>query len=118
MDNVETIVGLTCDMAGGEMKLPVETVDRPMHRAEELEEAYKAYQVNKFTKEEAYEIARRHHWRVVVYAPPRSGAGFGKYYYLKGENMSRDTAIAKIHDPTVGPRSGNPYKWTALMLSW
>ena len=65
-----------------------------------------------YDEEQALEYAAEHHWRVVVHAP--KGA-IGKYYYLKGKNMSRGEALAKIKDEDDGGRSGNAGKWTAIV---
>ena len=106
---------MALDMKCRQRNLPTETEVRPPRTAEELDEAFATYAVNKFTEEEAYEIARRHHWRVVVSAP-KKGAQCGKYYYLKGKDMSWQEAMDKLTDETDGNRSGNVHKWAAIVF--
>lgn len=93
-----------------------ETAERPNRTVEELDQAFAAYPANQFTftEEEAYEIALRHHWRVVVNAPKR-GKTTGTYYYLKGKDMSWQDAADKLADETDNSW-GNASKWAAIVF--
>ena len=75
-------------------------------------------------KQFALSEAARLKCRVVVYAP-RSGQTLGKWFYLKGHNMTVDDAKGAIKYCTSANHQGNLrqcvrpniYKW-AVILNW
>lgn len=103
--------------------LCAETRLRPPRTAEELDEAYANIEDGrsngpKFTEEESYEIARRHHWRVVVNALDDATANVqgGAWFCLKGKDLSWQEASDKLTDETDGNYSGSIHKWASIVF--
>ena len=105
-----------CRGGEGHLMLRADDEERERRPAEELDELYnecmrdgtrfKSELVGKFTEEEVVWLGKQHHWAVAIYAGN---------YYLKGDNMSREDARAKIYGP-LGGSSSNRNKKTMLLV--